>query len=149
MNLQTFVLFVAAVVSNSALAEGFGFKGGEPIAELQIVGEPSSTYHFDVIPPEPNPNFEEYLVIASERLGVCRVLGVSAELGEDVLNVLFAETIEKLTRRYGAVPEDSFAQKVFWDPTEHLTLVEVVRVRHRLLVRYVFRPEGDCLETAQ
>jgi hypothetical protein len=144
MNLQILVLFAATLISNSAFAEGFGFKGGEPIAELQLVGDASSSPEFDVIPPEPDPNFERYLVLASEKLGVCRVRGVSAEMSEDELNVLFAETIETLTRRYGASPESSSATKVFWHPSEHLTLVDVVQVRHRLTVRYVFRPEGDC-----
>ena len=142
------LLCAAMLFVNPALAQSFGFHGGEPIGDLQLVGKPASEYEFEVRPPEPDRNFDKYFVLASDQLGVCRVLGVSAEMSQDRLDDLVAETILALERRYRTSVDTSFFKYTFWYPTKNLTLVDVDAVHQRLVVRYVFHPEGDCVDGA-
>lgn len=61
-------------------AQAFGFELGTPVSSLkgaEIVNEdgPLKTYKLET-PPLPHSEFSSYMVLATEREGICKVAGI-------------------------------------------------------------------------
>lgn len=109
--------FIAAVIGLSFLlfapavsAQAFGIQQGTPISRLNIVEKISPNY-YSVNVPQPNDEFESYMVIATPGAGVCKVTGIGKTLDADrygsQARQKFGSLREALTNRYGE-PEHQF-----------------------------------------
>lgn len=109
----TYRMILALIVCASFMPESsyaqtdggaFGIKIGQPISSLTIVAEPYPNW-YQVRVPDPNPNFENYFVSATPRLGVCGIEGMgfqhlSDEYGK-ATQAAFSAVRAALNSRYG------------------------------------------------
>lgn len=121
----------ATSVASSTLPERkgpFGLAGGMTIEELKSVssitnGPSAGVYQTDKVP-KPHPMFETYLLLVSEKSGLCKV----AAIGKDFESNSFGHSVKSnfkeiengLTEKYGK-PDHAFDQVLagsIWDDPE-------------------------------
>jgi hypothetical protein len=92
-----------AMMSSSAFAGPFGIAAGTPVANLKVFSRSGDM--LTIAPPQPNPEFEAYRVLALPGIGVCEVIAIgktedSDGGGEDTRSE-YASLKASLTRSYG------------------------------------------------
>lgn len=114
MKIHIAVLFT--LVSTVSLAQSqpparpFGLQMGTPVSQLQRMpgfqrASATSTDVYLLTPPTPNPEFEQYMVLATPQAGLCKVVALGrtyrADSYGDTLRSRFGNLQRLLTERYG------------------------------------------------
>ena len=85
------------------MAAPFGVEMGTPIANLRVLSQKGSVY--TVMAPNPNSEFESYMVIATAKTGVCKINGIGVDHTGDAEGSEIRGVFDKfktiLSTRYG------------------------------------------------
>jgi hypothetical protein len=84
----------------------FGIEFGTPMERLQTLPSPNPDgFSFRVRAPEPNVEFDNYLVFAAPKIGVCKIIGIGRSYNSDGLGMYvrsaFDNMHQKLMVKYG------------------------------------------------
>ena len=106
------LIAVPAVLSlaSKASAGALGMQSGEKPARYGCAAVPSNP-GFDGCPPPPKPHsaFEDYVVKASEQVGICWIKGIGKDISDNGYGVgtrsVVVDLKSQLAKKYGAGPE--------------------------------------------
>ena len=119
----------AALGAGAAHAGPFGVRMGAPISSLpgakagKTVGE-VTVYGLETVP-NPNPEFESYVVTASAKTGICKIAGIGKDHSNDndgaKVRDAFEELATILDQKYGPSKSYDFLHAgALWDgPSEY------------------------------
>lgn len=95
---------LAACAATSAHAGAFGIEFGTPVSELTVNNEAAPNV-WSVLPPVRHLEFDDYLVVASAREGVCSIIAVGKVYESDAygssVRSAFQNISAALTQKYG------------------------------------------------
>jgi hypothetical protein len=118
--LRLAVFVVSLFIASSAQADGpFGMTPGTKINELIIKREVAAG-RFSIEVSRGHPEFESYIVTASDTHGVCSITGIGKDYDNDRFGINVREAFDKLRaqmeRRYGKGEEVFFLRSgALWD----------------------------------
>ncbi len=84
MNLFVVALASAVILVNqsAANAQAFGLQMGQKLEELNVKSDQGGQ-NYQIIPPLPHPDFENYMAVVTQKAGLCRVLGIGKTFSND------------------------------------------------------------------
>lgn len=86
---------------------------GTPVNKLRKISSTTSK-HFEVRPPTPNPNFVRYEVTATPIHGVCAIRAFTAKVPTQELASFELRSITKLLSIYGRARNGQISEDVSW-----------------------------------
>ena len=145
---SVWMALAVASVGTAAAAGPFGLEMGTPTSKLHVIGKPKAVDTFEVAPPAPDAEFAAYVVVASAKDGVCKVLAYGKVHENDAegatIRTVFKDVKARLAKQYGASGDFDFVDGTspwigranyaaslreshrtlasFWDPSEESTL---------------------------
>jgi hypothetical protein len=103
--LATSVIAILLSTCQACLSGAFGIEFGIPISQLKLVHPSDDSYIYKVTPPQPNPEFDSYMVIATPHFGVCKISAFGRDHDNDAdgsdIKITFADIRVKLAAKYG------------------------------------------------
>lgn len=106
------IALALASVGTAAAAGPFGLEMGTPTSKLRVIGRADKPDTYQVAPPTPDAEFSAYVVVASSKQGLCKIVAFGKDHENDAdgtaIRAAFEHVKATLAKQYGSSGDFDF-----------------------------------------